>query len=153
MTSQEQQGTPAETFPCTIEGCTHEPFATPGARTNHENNAPHDPPAGAQPLGDESPGPGEGATPPEAGDTPPEQPEAGPSDAPADAPAEDEATPVDEPAPEIHTAQEPAGPCRMCSLPIDVGENYQVINIGRRVHDGDCADQARAAGYFGPTEA
>lgn len=150
MTSQEQQGTPAETFPCTIEGCTHEPFATPGARTNHENNAPHDPPAGAQPLGED---PGEGATPPEAGGTPPEQPEAGTPEGDAADPEPEDATPADEPAPGIHTAQEPAGPCRMCSLPIDAGEKYQVINIGRRVHDGACADEARAAGYFGPTEA
>jgi len=48
----------------------------------------------------------------------------------------------------VATAQVPAGPCRMCSFPIDAGQDYVVIKIGRRVHDGACADQARAAGYL-----
>lgn len=53
----------------------------------------------------------------------------------------------------VDTAQEPAGPCRMCSLPIEVGEPYVIINLGRRVHYVDCIDQARAAGYLGRIEA
>ncbi len=65
---------------------------------------------------------------------------------------------AEEPHPEVvvegvHTAQEDAGPCRMCSVTIAEGELYMVINLGRRVHYGDCSDQARAAGYLGPIEA
>ncbi len=104
------------------------------------------------------------------GDQPPEEPveptvgaEESPTtggEAPEAAPPEPEPTaepeaavpepePPAEPAPEgVFTASEPAGPCRMCSKPIDAGQQYMVINIGRRVHYEDCADQARAAGYL-----
>ena len=95
---------------------------------------------GAQPPGDEPTAPeeqGTGAQPP--GDEPP----AGALEEPA----------AEEPPEGVHIAQEPAGPCRMCSSPIDVGERYMVLNIGRRVHFGDCSDQARAAGYLGEIEA
>ncbi len=93
---------------------------------------PVEPPVGAE----ESPTTGE-AAPPEP--EPTAEPEA----------AVPEPEPTAEPAPEgVFTASEPAGPCRMCSAPIDVGQQYMVINIGRRVHYEDCADQARAAGYL-----
>lgn len=123
MTSQEQhdRSEPVETFPCTIEGCTHKPFATPAARTNHMNNVAHPPP------GEDTGG--------AATWEPPTQ------------------EPAEEPPEGVYTAREPAGPCRMCSATIDEGQQYMVINIGRRVHYGDCSDQARAAGYLGQIEA
>ena len=109
----------------------HEPEATsPGE--------PVEPPVSAEesPTTGEDTGVAEAAAPPE-----PEQPEPPAEVLPTEEPAEER--------PEgVYTAQEPAGPCRMCSVPIDVGDEYMVLNIGRRVHYGDCADQARAAGYL-----
>ena len=52
----------------------------------------------------------------------------------------------------VDTAVEDAGPCRMCSFTIEAGQQYVVINLGRRVHYVDCSDQARAAGYLGPID-
>ena len=53
----------------------------------------------------------------------------------------------------VYTAQEGAGPCRMCSSPIEEGQQYVILTNGRKAHYGDCSDQARAAGYLGQIEA
>jgi len=109
---------------------------------------PVEPPVSAEesPTTGEDTGVAEAAAPPES-----QEPESPGEVPPADEPPADQA--AEEPPEGVYTAQEPAGPCRMCSVLIDVGDQYMVLNIGRRVHYGDCADQARAAGYLGQIEA